>query len=665
MNKHSKQKGQIVISAVLFFLIVTGTLLGGATLPVGNQIKSSQDFLRSKKSHTASEAVNDDAFYRLNKGKTLPATISLPFQGDVVATGQVTDTSGGKQISTTGETNDLFRSNRSIFSQSSGASFSYGLQVGNGGVTMTGSSKIKGSVYSNGPISGCSSCEITGSATASNASDPTIDQSNGSGTPTNNITFANSSSVQDFAQGFKVGTTTSVVGARFYIKKVGSPSNVTLRITSDNGGKPSKTTLAQGTLSANLVSTSYGYVEVLLDSSVALSLSTQYWLVIDATNSTTNYFVIGALDNTYSNGVAKTGAWASSNGGTWNATSPSTLDAFFDLYVGGSIGRIYGESQYNRLKIGSSGVGTAWAHDVDYINIEDKAYCQTGEHIYKNSNLQACDTSRGDPSPVAFPVSDANITEWKDAVTNGIGTISGGWTYNGNLTIGSSGTTTSTLKKVVGNLSVNCDDSHDSSFGDIYVTGNISFGSSCEVSLGNIQVDGTFSTGGSSEVTFGYLKVGSSATINSDTFMKNVAWIVGNLTIGGSSKFQLAPNLGVSDGYVVVDGKVDVGGSGAAMGSGTNGSYIVIVTTSQCPFSGSCSGNPAINISGSAGSVVLVAPYGQVSISGSGKAKSVVGKKMLMSGSAELEYESGLTDLDFVNGPMGSWTVDSWREIFP
>lgn len=139
-------------------------------------------------------------------------------------------------------------------------------------------------------------------------------------------------------------------------------------------------------------------------------------------------------------------------------------------------------------------------------------------------------------------------------------------------------------------------------------------------------------------------------------------WITGNLTVNGSGILKLASTYGSSSGVIVVDGRVTIAGSSPVNGSGTSGSYIMITSLSDCPVSSSCSGANAIDISGSAGAVVLVAQNGTINFSGSASAKQATGYAINLSGSTVVTYESGLANMNFTSGPSGSWNVDSWQE---
>ena len=70
-----------------------------------------------------------------------------------------------------------------------------------------------------------------------------------------------------------------------------------------------------------------------------------------------------------------------------------------------------------------------------------------------------------------------------------------------------------------------------------------------------------------------------------------------------------------------------------------------------------------INIRNHGGSVVLVTLNGTANFTNDATAKAVTAYKMNMFNDSVLNYESGLTNINFTTGPSGSWTVDSWGEV--
>ncbi len=593
-----------MITAVIFFLTTAIVILVAMSSPVASQIRTTADFLQSKQGYISADTLNEEALYRLNKGRTLPSTIVLSFSG-ATSTASITDVSGAKQIIATGIAGSFTRVAKSLFSQGDGVTINYGLQVGNGGLVMSGSARVNGNVYANGNISATGSCNITGSAVAAVATTEAADQQNSaSGTPAVDIVFGTTTAAQDFAQSFVVSTSTAVAEASVYIKKVGAPANATVKLVTNSSGNPSTTVLASGTLSASSVTTSYGWVDVGFTTNPSLTPGTTYWLVIDvASNNTSNYYTIASTNSdSYTSGQLKRGQ----QGGTWTIPN-ANYDSFFKIYVGGV-------SSINGVIVGSGGTGDANAFNVLNSTVSGNLYCQFG-----SGNNKSCNTAQPTASFLNFPFSSANIDEWKASA--------------------------------------------DSS--NVYA-GSLSFGGSTSSTTGSMEVTGSVTVGGSAVVTFGGATTidGNLSVTNSGRLtLSSPLYVKGDLTVSGSGNLSLASSYGASSGMIVVDGKVNLGGSGAVSGSGTTGSYIVMVSNSTCGGTTSCSGAYAMDISGSAGAVVLLTQYGGINFQGSAGAKAAVGYLMNMSGSATLTYESGLADINFSSGPSGAWNVDSWQEI--
>ncbi|MBP6974495.1 MAG: hypothetical protein KBB54_00960 [Candidatus Pacebacteria bacterium] len=578
----NSQNGQVIIGALLLFLTISITVLVGIATPVAIQVRTAADFLQSKQGYISADVLNEEALYRLNQGRTLPSTLVLSFN-DATSTALITDVGGAKQVIATGISGAFTRLSKSIFSQGEGISINYGLQVGDGGLTMSGSPTITGNVISNGNISGSGVSTITGSAIASTASVQTTDQSNGSGVPAVNTTFGNANATQDFAQSFTVSTTTPVARVMLYIKKTGTPANATVRITTTSGGNPTNTTLMSGTLSATQVTTSYGWVPVNFTSNVALVPGTTYWLMVDvSSNSTTNTYVMGVSNtNSYTAGSVKTGRY--SNGSSWTAASANN-DAFFQLYLGGV-------SSISGMVVN----GNATAYTVNNSTVSGTLSCQSG-----TGNNKVCNTSSSTPTTTTFPFSESNIAEWKaDATAGGV--------YTGNITLDNIDATSTGALKINGNLTI--------------------------TDAARMTISGTL-------------------------------YITGNLSVQGDTDLVLNSSVGANSVVIVVDGTVNIGNAANVSGSGTAGSYMMIVTTSSCGGLTSCSGTSAVSLGGAAGAVVLLAPNGQVAFTGSASAKAVVAYKMSLVGATRLNYESGLADIEFNSGPSGSWVTDSWKEIY-
>lgn len=570
-----KNKGAAMMILVIFLLFIGITVITGVVSPVVREFAVAKDAYDSKQTYFLTESGVEDAYYRIKNNKQIGGSETLVL-GTTDVTTTITDITGGqKMIESLGDTNSHQRTISLTVNAGEGVSFNYGMQSGTGGITMSNTSKVIGNVYSNGPINGSNSAAITGTAISANSESVVADQSYGSGTPASNNSFGNANSTQDIAQSFQIPATKNIIKAQLYIKKSGSPSNATVTIRTNNSGSPSSTIVASGTLSSSLVASSYGWVDITFSTNPSLTASTTYWLTVDvSSSSSSNYYIVGG-DTGYSSGTAKTGSTSTPS---WSQVGSST-DLFFQIFTGGTLGSISG------MTVGTSGVGNAQANTVTGSTIAGSLYCQTG-----SSNNKSCDTSQADPVYQNFPVSSANITEWKDTAVAG-------------------GTTSS---------SISLSGSQTQSVGPRKISGNIT--------LSN----------------------------NSVLTLTGVVWVTGNLSISNSGILKLDSTYGSSSGMIIVDGTISTANSAQFQGSGTTGSFIMAISTSTS--------SSAINISNSAGSVVLVAPDGGIQLSNSAGAKELTAKSITLSNSATITYDSGLANANFTTGPSGSYSVSSWKE---
>lgn len=494
-----KQKGSIIIFALVFI----GIFFTASTAMVSysTQLSRTENYaVASAQALHLAEAGIDKALYQLNQSSSYTGETNTALGAGTFTT-TVTSVSGDtKTITATGYVPNAadpvayktIKVNANI--GSSVISFRYGVQVGSGGFVMNGGSTVNGSIYSNGNIVATNGVTITGAAVAANQPATSTDQVNNSPstistcTTSNCITFGNASATEDFAQSFRISSAISLNSIQFYIKKVSTPSDATVRIVTDASGSPSTNVVMSGTLSASSVTTNFGWVTVTMPSTPVLDPDETYWMVIDGGSNASRYYIIGANSNGYANGQAKIGRYSN----TWSNTSPTGLDGYFQVYLGGGYSSIGGGSYVGAVNIGTTGTDDAWARTVSGASVSGTIYCQTG-----SSNNKACNTSRADPTPQAMPLTDAQIDEWKDDA------LSGG-TLTGDQTIGWAGGTLGP-KKIIGNLTVNGGGTLTVS-GTLWVTGNLTVTGGGRVQLatsygtnsGAIVVDGRVDLSGGS-----------------------------------------------------------------------------------------------------------------------------------------------------------------------
>lgn len=545
--------------------------------------------VRSSEALNLAEAGVDKAIASLNRPGSSYTGESEVILGAGSYSVTVTTAGNNKIIESTGyvpskENPKSKRTVKIIASKGTGTSFNYGVQVGEGGLQMGNSSTVDGSVYSNGNILMTNNARITGDAFVAGGTAAAADQSSVCTAPDcTDFIFGKSvsgSNRLDVAQSFKPSTTQIINKVSLNIKKIGSPPDITVRLLGDNNGSPNKNNvIASGGLSASLVGTGYSFVEVAFTTSPTLITDTTYWIMLDTSSNSSNYWSWSS-DNiqSYSQGTAK---WSSN----WQASSPVwnsvPLDFDFKTYMGGVATYIQGD---NGAVIG----GSAHANTLRNLSITGDAYYQSiVNSTVSNSSCpnSHCHPGSQDPPPVVMPISEANIQEWKDEAEEG-------GIQTGNI---DGCPSRLSRKKYVGNI----------------------------------------------KLTNGCI-----------TAMESPIWITGTLELDNGAKIKLDSNYGESSGVIIADGTITLKNNGTMEGSGTDGSYLIALTT----FDSRSNGNTAILADNGSSSVVLYANYGKVFLSNNATLREVTSWKITMDNNSRVTYQSGLAGM-FVSSPSGAYTL--------
>ena len=576
-------RGQALLGVVILFTGITTTVVVGITSPITRHIQAASDTLSSAQSYLIAESLAEDLAYRLRAGMPTASSETLTV-GTASASAIITSNLGAQTITSTGDVSDLERTVEIVLTEGTGIAFNYGTQSGNGGFIISNNAGVIGNVYSNGSIvgsdgTGSNASFISGTAVAANSISTTTDQTNDTpSTPPDSIPFGNANGTQDVAQSFTVSADSPANSVSFYIKKNGSPSSATVHIAIDNGGEPDDTPLASATLNASLVSTSYGWVTIVFPSGTSLISDTTYWLVIDASSNSNNYYTLAA-NSSYANGEALIGRY----NGSWNATSPSGLDGYFRFSIGGQT------SEISSVLVGENGVGDAWAHTVTDSTVEGNNYCQNG-----SGNNKACNPAQGDPDPQPYPISDGNIADWKAAASAG--------------------------EIIVGDKIITA----SSTLGPAEITGNL--------------------------------------TIKADLTLTGVVYVHGTITTNNNDTVRIDPSFGENGTILLADGPIDLSNGAHFYGSGTSGSYILLLSTSNCTVTICGIGNAAINLSNNVGTVIINAQNGEVYVKNGAGAAEITADLVNLEPNATVTYESGLASTVFTTGPSGGYTLESWEE---
>ncbi|MBI2021693.1 hypothetical protein HYS93_02280 [Candidatus Daviesbacteria bacterium] len=419
----NRQRGQLVIIAFIILtlvLVLTVALLSGS-LTVFQSSKYSTGTLQAI---NLAEAGVDKAVAALNAsgGSFNPNPDTEVAIGGGTFTLNITSVDAGtKKIQATGYyPNKANAKNKKTIeltvSKGVGVSFNYGVQVGDGGLEMENSATVNGSVYSNGSITMSNSAKINGDAYVAGGVQPTPDQMWECTDPNcGDFVFGKNSGAElDIAQSFKPTQTAVINKVALKLKKFGSPSNITVRILGDSSGKPNKNDVkASGTLSANLVTSQYSFVEVGFTTSPQLSANTYYWIMLDTTANSSNYWSWSS-DTTQGYTCSSTPPCLAKWSPNWQASSPvwNTIngDLGFKTFMGGVATSITGT---NSPQI----TGDAHANTLTGLTIGKDAYYQvessntvSGQNCTNNTH---CHPGSTDPVVLTMPISQANIDEWK------------------------------------------------------------------------------------------------------------------------------------------------------------------------------------------------------------------------------------------------------------
>lgn len=432
MSAKRSQGGYALVTALIFFLAATTAVLAGLSDSVLREVRVIRDESVSRQSYFASESALEDALYRMSVGKQVELAGVLAVASSTASYTVTYMQDGTKQVYSRAVFDGAERNTLAVVDSGINASFEYAIQTGSGGIDLS-SSQIIGSAYTTGSIRSLGFSGISGDAIAAGTSYSSVDRVNDQPIPaSNSLTFGNSNVTQDAAQSFTVTRSLSVTGLQVFVKRTGSPANVTVRIVEDEGGKPGGATLTSGTLSSSLVGVTYSWVDIALSSNPVLVTGDTYWIVFDNNTNSSAYYLLAA-NTAFAEGQARIGRY---DADTWYETSPSGLDIYFKLSTGANQSGITGESEAVQL-----GTGSAYAYHVGNTAASGAIYCQIG-----SGNNKACDTSRPDPEARDYPVSATMIANWKEEAK-------AGGVSDGSMQIGHSGDTLGPLK-VQGNLTV-------------------------------------------------------------------------------------------------------------------------------------------------------------------------------------------------------------------
>ncbi len=591
---------------LLFLMFASLAFLFSLSTIALRESRSSRVDLNAKQSYFLTEAGIEDVAYRIARSKQYLPEQTIALNG-LTSSVSVADNAGVKILDGVGSVSGAVRKSKlSIAVTTTGVQFFYGVQVGEGGLTMGESSTIKGvggvagNVYSNGPVSGGNASKVTGDITV--ATGITADTEAQSTVCDADQIFGQSNPVVDMAQSFRPSQSKPLSKISLYLKKIGNPGNRTVLITQDSGGSPAQSSLASATLDSGLVTASYGWIDIAFASPPNLAAGNTYWIVINAATNNTKYWS-WCKDSSagYPDGSAKSSQdW---DDDPWSAASG---DLAFKTYLGSGLSTLEGVIV----------LGNAHANTIADSKVCGDAYYQTIDASSLNFlNSPAASTCNlpltpgvahpGQPDPPlqGMPISQGNLDQWK----------------------------------------IDADPDSSPRLGDLVVSSDMSYGP--ERVTGNLIMDSN----------------------NKILTVAGTIYVEGYIDIDNGSAIRCAPSYGATSCIIMADKWIHIANNGIFGGSGQPGSYLVILTTSSCDGTGAgapCTHhNAAMDLHNNASGTIFYSSNGLTFLHNGVQASEVTAYKLNLENNAEVTYEQGLASAQFAAGPSGGWSIKGWNEV--
>ena len=149
-------------------------------------------------------------------------------------------------------------------------------------------------------------------------------------------------------------------------------------------------------------------------------------------------------------------------------------------------------------------------------------------------------------------------------------------------------------------------------------------------------------------------------------------YFTGNIDIDSSSGaiVRCSAGFGASSCIIIADGWVHIQNNATFQGSGTAGSYIMLLSTiAGCNGGGQTAPcthhNAGMDLHNNATGAIFYVPDSMINLHNGVNVSEITAYKLRLDNNAVITYESGLANAQFSSGPSGGWDIISWEEIIP
>ena len=148
----------------------------------------------------------------------------------------------------------------------------------------------------------------------------------------------------------------------------------------------------------------------------------------------------------------------------------------------------------------------------------------------------------------------------------------------------------------------------------------------------------------------GSLSLGNKSTL----ILTGTIYVQGNITFGTNDTIKLDGSYSSLGGVVIADGTIATKTDCTFFGSGQEGSYLLMLSTSIL--------SSAISLKNNSAGAAFYASAGGIDIPNNVSVLEATGYKLTLGNGAEIQQSTGTINIFFSSGPAGGWRVASWSE---
>lgn len=172
-----------------------------------------------------------------------------------------------------------------------------------------------------------------------------------------------------------------------------------------------------------------------------------------------------------------------------------------------------------------------------------------------------------------------------------------------------------------------------------------------------------------SDMSYGPKKIDGNLIVTSNNKTLTVAgtiYVTGYIDIDNGSTIRCQAVYGQNSCVVIADKWIHIKNNGIFRGSGEAGSYIMLLSASQCDGTspiGCTDHNAAMDLHNNAEGAIFYANDGLIYLHNGVTVSEITAKKIHLENNAIIRYEQGLASASFSAGPGAGWQIESWKEI--